>query len=252
MLLVACALFGLLVGSFLNVVVWRVPRGESVVRPGSHCPSCEAELGPLENVPVLSWLVLRGRCRHCGAGISVRYPLVEVANAALWVGLGLHFGEDWVLPAFLALASGLLALSLIDLETYLLPNRVLYPTGLLVGALLALAAAVDDEWSTLGRAVLGGVVAFVVFLVIHLVSPRGMGFGDVRLSFVLGLALGWLGWGYVYLGLFLGFLLGAVVGVGLIATGVRGRKDHVPFGPFLAAGTMLAVFVGEPLLDLFG
>jgi len=251
MLLLACALFGLAVGSFLNVVVWRVPRHESVVRPGSHCPACDAELGALENVPVVSWVVLRGHCRHCGVRISARYPLVELANAALWVGLGLRFGADWALPAYLVLASGLLALSLIDLDHFLLPNRVLYPTGILMSIGFVVAAAVDSTWDDLLRAFLGGVAAFVVFFVIHVISPRGMGFGDVRLSFVLGIGLGWLSWGHVYLGIFLGFLLGAVMGVLLIALRLRTRKDHVPFGPFLAAGAMIAIYSGQPLLDAF-
>ncbi len=251
MLVAICAVFGLLIGSFLNVVVWRVPRGESIVRPGSHCPSCDAAIGPLENVPVASWLALRGRCKHCGTRISVRYPLVELLNAALWVGMALHFGAAAELPAYLALAAGLLALALIDLDTFLLPNKVLYPTGFIVGALLLGAAVVDGSWNDLARAGLGGLAAFVVFLIIHLISPRGMGFGDVRLSFVLGMALGWLSWGHVYLGLFLGFVLGAVIGVVLIATGLRTRKDHVPFGPFLVAGTFIAIFAGTQLLDLY-
>ncbi|MGZ4677228.1 MAG: prepilin peptidase [Acidimicrobiia bacterium] len=248
MLLVICGVFGLVVGSFLNVVVWRIPRGESVVSPPSHCPSCDEQLGAVENVPVLSWVALRGRCRHCGSRISVRYPLVELTTAALWVGLAARFGAAWELGAYLALAAGLVALSLIDLDHFLLPNRVLYPTGILTAALLVVAAAADDRWDALLRAGLGGAAAFAVFFVIHVVSPRGMGFGDVRLSFVLGLALGWLSWGHVYLGLFLGFLLGAVVGTLLIATGVRTRKDHVPFGPFLAAGALIAIYAGTELL----
>jgi leader peptidase (prepilin peptidase)/N-methyltransferase len=251
MLVAVCAVFGLLVGSFLNVVIWRVPRGESIVRPGSHCPSCDTPLRPAENVPVLSWLALRGRCRHCGVRISARYPLVELTTGALWAGLALHFGAAAELPAYLALAAGLLALALIDLDTFLLPNKVLYPTAIIVGVLLLGAAAVDDRWGAALRAGFAGLVAFAVFFVIHVISPRGMGFGDVRLSFLLGMALGWLSWGHVYLGLFLGFLLGAVVGVLLIATGLRSRKDHVPFGPFLVAGTFVAIFAGSPLLDLY-
>jgi leader peptidase (prepilin peptidase)/N-methyltransferase len=249
MLLLICGVFGLVVGSFLNVVVWRVPRGESVVRPGSHCPGCDTELGAIENVPVLSWLVLRGRCRHCGNRISVRYPLVELATAALWVGLAARFGAVWELPAYLVLSAGLVALSMIDLDHFLLPNRVLYPTGIATTVLFGVATVADDRLDSLGRALLCGVVAFLVFFVIHVISPRGMGFGDVRLSLVLGIALGWLSWRHVYLGLFLGFLLGSVVGVLLIATGIKSRKDHVPFGPFLAAGTMVAIFAGTELLN---
>ncbi len=251
MLTLIVAVFGLVVGSFLNVVVWRVPRHESIVRPGSHCPSCDAELSPLENVPVLAWVVLRGHCRHCRARISVRYPLVELANAALWVGIAQRFGTSWEVPAYCALASGLVALSLIDLDHFLLPNRVLYPTGFIVAALLVLPAAIDGQWDSYLRAIEGGAAAFGVFFAIHIVSPRGMGFGDVRLSFVLGLALGWLSWGHVFLGLFLGFLLGAVVGTFLIATKLRSRKDPVPFGPFMAAGALVAIFAGTQLLDLY-
>jgi len=249
-LLVVCGVLGLVVGSFLNVVVWRVPRHESIVSPGSHCPSCDAELGAIENIPVFSWVVLRGRCRHCGNRISARYPLVELLTAALWVGLAQRFGATWELPPYLVLAAGLVALSLIDLDHFLLPNRVLYPTGFLMAGLFVIPALVDSQANDYARGVFGGAAAFAVFFVIHVVSPRGMGFGDVRLSFVLGFALGWLSWGHVYLGLFLGFLLGAVVGTLLIAVGVRTRKDHVPFGPFLAAGAMVAIYFGTQLLDL--
>ena len=250
-LLGICAVFGLLVGSFLNVVVWRVPRHESIIRPGSHCPSCNVELSAFENIPVLAWIVLRGRCRHCGNRIAVRYPLVELLTAGLWVGMGQHFGVTWEVPAYCALAAGLVALSLIDLDHFLLPNRVLYPTGFIVAGLLLLPAVIDGNWAAYLRAVEGGGAAFAVFFLIHIISPRGMGFGDVRLSFLLGMALGWLSWGHVFLGLFLGFLLGAVVGASLIAFKLRSRKDPVPFGPFMAAGAMVAIFAGTQLLDLY-
>jgi leader peptidase (prepilin peptidase) / N-methyltransferase len=251
LLVAGCGLFGLLIGSFLNVVIWRVPRGESIVAPPSHCPSCDAEIAPYDNIPVISWLVLRGRCRHCGAGISARYPLVELACAGLWVAMGLRFGATWQLPAYLVLVSALLALSLIDFDTFLLPDKIVFPMSGALVILFGLAAVLDDSGSDFVRALLGGLAAFVFFLTVHLIAPRGMGFGDVKLSFGLGLALGWLSWGLVFLGLFLGFLLGAVIGVFLIATKIRSRKDHVPFGPFLAAGTVLAILFGAPLLDLY-
>lgn len=251
LVVVACAALGLAVGSFLNVVIWRVPRHESVVTPPSHCPECDTQLAPAENVPVVSWLVLRGRCKHCGTRISPRYPFVELACALLWVLMALRFGASWELPAYLVLSAALLALSIIDLDTFLLPNRIVYPLSVAMVALLAVPAVVDGEGDAFGRALLGGLAAFGFFLGVHLVAPRGMGFGDVKLSFSLGVSLGWLSWGHVFLGLFLGFLLGAVIGVALIATGIRTRKDHVPFGPFLAAGTILAVLAGQPLLDLW-
>jgi leader peptidase (prepilin peptidase)/N-methyltransferase len=153
-----------------------------------------------------------------------------------------------VLPAFLALATGLVALSAIDLEHFLLPNRIVYPLALATLALLTLAAVGDGAWDALGRAVLGGVAGMVTLGVLHLASPRSMGFGDVKLAFVLGLALGWLGWGELVLGLFCGFLAGALVGVALIALRRRGRKDHLPFGPFLAFGTLFALLWGDMIL----
>ncbi len=251
LLVVGCGLLGLLIGSFLNVVIWRLPRDESIVRPPSHCPECDAEIPPYDNIPVVSYVVLRGRCRACRAGISARYPLVELASAGLWVAMALRFGASWALPAYLVLVSALLALSLIDLDTFLLPNRIVYPLGVTLVVLFAAAALLEDSGGDYVRALLGGLAAFAFFLTVHLIAPRGMGFGDVKLSFSLGVALGWISWGTVFLGLFLGFLLGAVIGVILIATRVRSRRDHVPFGPFLAAGTVLAILFGQPLLDLY-
>jgi leader peptidase (prepilin peptidase)/N-methyltransferase len=246
-----CGVFGLLVGSFLNVVIWRVPRRESVVVPASHCPECDASLAPYENVPVVSWLALRARCRHCGTHISARYPAVELLTALLFAALGVRFHDSWVLPAYLVFAAGLIALSLIDLDHYLLPNRVLYPVGFIAIPLLFLGSLLDDDLGAFGRALLGGLVAFAVFYVIHVISPRGMGFGDVRLSFLLGTFLGYLGWGHVAAGLFFGFLYGAIVGVTLMALGRRERRQHIPFGPFLAAGTMTIVLVGTPIIDWY-
>ena len=246
-----CGLLGLMVGSFLNVVIHRVPQHESVVAPRSHCPRCGTELANRDNVPVISWLLLRGRCRTCGASISVRYPLVEALTGILFAALALRFGLDPALPAFLVLAAFLVALSGIDLDTFLLPKRLVWPA---LGAgivLLGVAAAVDGDVRGAREAALGAAAAFAVLFVIHFVSPKGMGFGDVRLASVLGLHLGWIELPMVPLGLFLSFLLAAVVGVALIVARKKGRKDKVPFGPFLAAGTMLAILVGGPILNLY-
>jgi leader peptidase (prepilin peptidase)/N-methyltransferase len=245
------ALLGLLVGSFLNVVIWRVPRKESVVAPASHCPGCGVPIAPRDNVPVLSWLLLRGRCRHCHTRISVRYPLVELGCAALFGAIGARFAHSWALPAYLLLGAALLAISAIDLEHYIIPNRIVYPLGIAAVPLLALAAGLDGHWWWFARALIGGVGAFAALFAIHVVSPRGMGFGDVRLSFVLGLYLGYLGALDVPVGMFLGFAYGAVVGILLMATGRRGRRQHIPFGPFLAAGALTIVLVGGPVLDWY-
>src|SRR5437764_316267 len=241
-----CGVFGLAVGSFLNVVIYRVPRKESIVRPRSRCPGCGTQLAERDNIPVVSWVVLRGHCRTCGEPISARYPLVELTTAALFVAAALRFGLDWVLPAYLVFFAALVAITFIDLELYIIPNRVLYPTIFISIPLLVLAAAAQSEWGNLERAVIGAVVAWVFFLVLHLVSPRGMGFGDVRLSFLLGLFLGWLDLRHVFLGVFFGFLLGSIVGIALMILRRRGRKDHILFAPLLAVGAIVAVLAGSP------
>lgn len=248
---VGSGVLGLLIGSFLNVVIHRVPRRESVISPPSHCPTCQTPIANRDNVPVLGWVLLGGRCRACGEPISARYPLVELATSGLFMAAAVRFGTDWALPAFLFFFAVLLAVTLIDLEHYIVPNRiVLWALG--AGApLLAAAAALGGEWDDLGRALLGAVAAGGALLVVHLVQPRGMGAGDVKLALVLGLFLGWLSWGHIALGLFLGFLLGAVIGLLLIVVGGRSRKDAVPFAPFLAAGAVLTVLAGNPLLDWY-
>jgi leader peptidase (prepilin peptidase)/N-methyltransferase len=250
-IIAGCALLGLLVGSFLNVVIWRVPRKESVAAPASHCPGCGAPIAPRDNVPVLSWIALRARCRHCHAHISVRYPLVELACAALFGALGARFAHSWALPAYLLFGAGLLAIAAIDLEHYIIPNRIVYPLGFAGVPLLALGAGLDGEWWPFARALIGAACAFAALFLIHIVSPRGMGFGDVRLSFLLGLYLGFLGALEVAFGLFLGFVYGAVIGILLMVTRRRGRRQHIPFGPFLAAGAITIVLAGGPIIDWY-
>jgi len=251
LIIAGCALLGLLVGSFLNVVIWRVPRKESVVAPASHCPGCDAPIAPRDNVPVLSWIALRGRCRHCHTHISVRYPLVELACAALFAALGARFAHSWALPAYLLFGAALLAIAVIDLEHYIIPNRIVYPVGFASVPLLALGAGLNGDWWSFARALIGAACAFAALFLIHIVSPRGMGFGDVRLSFLLGLYLGFLGALEVAAGLFLGFVYGAVIGIGLMAMRRRGRGQHIPFGPFLAAGAITVVLVGGPIIDWY-
>jgi leader peptidase (prepilin peptidase)/N-methyltransferase len=248
LLVVGCTLLGLAVGSFLNVVIYRVPRKESIVRPRSACPTCGVPIANRDNVPVVSWLVLRGRCRHCHEAISIRYPVVESLTAALFAGAALRFGFDWALPAYLVFLAGLLALACTDLELLLLPKRIVYPTLVLVSGLLFLAAAITGDWHQSRDAFASGAVAFAVFFTLNFINPRWLGFGDVRLALLIGVGLGWLGPGTALLGFFLGFLLGALIGVGLILARRIGRRSPVPFGVFLSAGAVLAVFAGEPIL----
>ena len=250
---VASALVGLCVGSFLNVVIHRLPRKESVVTPRSRCPGCGTELRSFDNIPVLSWLVLRGRCRTCKAPISIRYPIVELLCALLFVAMALRFREDWALPAFCVLAAACLAGSAIDLEHMLLPNKLVFPSLYLAAALLVVAAVVQDDWDDLRGAAIGAVIASGGLFLLALAWPRGnaMGGGDIKLALLLGLCLGWIDLGHVALGLFLGFLLGSVAGVGLVVAKAKRLQEHFAFGPFLAAGTLLAVWWGRPILDWY-
>jgi leader peptidase (prepilin peptidase) / N-methyltransferase len=251
LLIAFCGVLGLAVGSFLNVVIYRVPRGESIVAPRSACPSCGTPIRERDNVPVVSWLLLRGRCRDCQAPISVRYPLVELGCAALFAGTAARFGFQWDLPTYLVLSAGLLALSCIDVERLLLPKRIVYPLTVLVAVLLLLAAAATDEWADYWTAAACGIGWFAAFFVLNFISPRVLGFGDVRLGLALGLSLGWLGVGYVLLGFFAANLVGALIGIGLIATKRITRSDRIPYGVFLALGWAVAVFAGPELLRPF-
>ena len=243
-LVVGCGLLGLAVGSFLNVVIYRVPRGESVVRPGSHCPTCAVAIAPRDNIPVLSWIVLRGRCRRCGAAITPRYVLVEALTGILFAGTAARLGATWALPAVLASVATLAALAAIDLEKLILPKRVVYPGLALVALLLVGAALAERSWTRLGVAVVCALAWYVLFFLINLAAPRALGFGDVRLSLLLGVTLGWFGWRYAVVGFFGANVVGLAVGVALIAAGRMSRRQPIPYGVFLAIGTVGTILVG--------
>jgi leader peptidase (prepilin peptidase)/N-methyltransferase len=251
LLITYCAIFGLVVGSFLNVVIYRVPRKESVVSPRSACPTCGVPITARDNVPIASWLLLRGKCRSCHSPISARYLLVEAATAALFAGLAARIGFSWTLPAYLVLAAGLLALACIDMEHLLLPKRIVYPVLGMVSAFLILAAAVTHHWHYLLVAGISAAAWFIIFFAMNFISPRLLGFGDVRLAPVLGLALGWLGVRYVLLGFFAANFVGAIIGLTLIATKRMSREQQIPYGVFLAVGTLLAILAGPELLRPF-
>ena len=250
----AAAVVGQLGGSFLNVVNWRVPRRESGGAPPRACPACGHPIRPRDNVPVLSWLLLRGRCRDCGAPISVRYPLVEAANAVLWVLVVLRLGAGWGVPAYLYLASVGLALALIDIDVHRLPDAIVLPSYPVVAALLVLAGwnpVGEAAWDALLRAGLGGLALFAFYLLLVVVYPAGMGWGDVKLAGVLGMGLGWLGWGALVVGAFAAFLLGGLFAVTLLLAGRAGRKTRVPFGPWMIAGAAVGFAVGNLAWDAY-
>jgi leader peptidase (prepilin peptidase)/N-methyltransferase len=246
-LLVAYGVLGLLIGSFLNVVIYRVPAGLSLVAPGSACPACAHPVRPRDNVPVVSWLVLHGRCRDCAAPIATRYPLVELATGLLFLVVGWRFGSTPYAVAALVVAAAGVALFMIDLDHRRLPFAI---TGAMaVGTVLALAIDVVRHGAgPVPTALLAAGLWVAVYGGVWLVTGgRGMGLGDVALAPVLGLALGWLGWGPALVGLGAGFVIGAVVGVALLLSGLARAGSKVPHGPFLLSGAALGMLAGGPL-----
>jgi leader peptidase (prepilin peptidase) / N-methyltransferase len=248
LLLPLVAVLGSVFGSFANVAIHRVPIGKSVVRPRSACPSCGATLSGIENVPVFSWLVLRGRCRHCNAPISVRYPIIELVTAAVWVAITWKIGWQPDLPAYLAFGTALVVLSAIDIDVQRLPNKVLGVSAIVGVALFAIATVVKGDVGPFVDGLKGALFYGVPMLVIGIISPAGMGMGDIKFAPYLGFHLGWLSLWYVPVGAFLGFFFGAVIGVLLMVVGRAGRKTKIPFGPFMALGAFVCIFVGDPIL----
>jgi leader peptidase (prepilin peptidase)/N-methyltransferase len=240
--------FGLGVGSFMTVAVYRLPRGESVVRPRSRCPSCGAEIGARDNVPVLSWLLLRGRCRRCGERISVEYPLLELTTAALVVLAAIRYLNPWQA----VLVGGLLALmpgiALIDIRHHIIPNKLTYPAVLVFAPVILLAwligDAVDPVKAVLGFLLFGGGI-FVIASV-----SRGMGFGDVKLAALIGLVLGSLGLRFVGVSAGATIVLGGVGGIVALMMG-SGMKSKIPYGPYLAAGAVVAGLWGESIASWY-
>lgn len=245
LLLVAAALGGLLVGSFLNVLVHRLPRGESIMWPGSHCPKCGAPVTALQNVPVISWLALRGKCATCRAPIAIRYPAMELANAALWVLVALK-GRDWgEIASGAFLSSACLALLAIDAEFQILPDKITL-TGIVAGLALSFVSGGRSPASAfIGAAVGAGGLWLVAFVYERIAGHEGMGLGDVKMLGMIGAFLG--PWG-VLVTILLASVTGSIVGVGLIAAGAGDRKLRLPFGVFLAVGAVAAFFFGGPLV----
>ena len=239
----AITLAGLAVGSFLNVVIHRLPRGDSLISPRSRCPACGAMIAGYDNVPVLSWIVLKGRCRSCGEPISSRYPLVELLTAAAFAAVALTQGLEDELVVQLPFVAVLIAVGAIDLDHRIVPNRILVPA-----ALYAVAVSAIVRPGELPELLIAGAGAFGALLLAALAYPAGMGMGDVKLAGVMGLYLGLA----VIPALLVAFLAGTVVGVAkLVRHGAEARKQGVPFAPFLALGGLAGVLAGAELVDLY-
>jgi leader peptidase (prepilin peptidase)/N-methyltransferase len=240
--------FGLAVGSFMTVAVHRLPKGESVLSPRSRCPSCGVELRNRDNIPVVSWLLLRGKCHHCSAPISVEYPLTELATAALVVGAAIVYESVWVIVAVGALLSMMPAISLIDIRHHIIPNKLMYPSLIGFPVFLVVArlfdAPVDLTRAGIGFLAFGGGL-FLVALI-----SRGMGMGDVKLAALIGVVLGALGLGYVGVAAGAAIVFGAVGAIVALVIG-RDRKSAIPFGPYLALGAVVAAFWGQRLANWY-
>jgi leader peptidase (prepilin peptidase)/N-methyltransferase len=250
-LIALAAVYGLLTGSFLNVIIYRVPAGRSVVRPRSACPHCGSRINGIDNIPLLSWILLRGRCRQCQAPISIRYPMVEVATAGLFAATTAIIGFNPLLPAHLWFVAVTFVLAIVDLDTKRLPNRILYPGTAVAVVLLIAGTALEGNWDDLGRGALGGLAYFAGLFALALVARGGFGFGDVKLAFLLGLFVARVSWGALGVAALGAFFIGGIVGVALLATRRAGRKTAIPFGPAMVLAAWLAIAIGPQLVDWY-
>lgn len=274
-LVIVAGVLGLLIGSFLNVVAFRVPAKISLLRE-SRCPHCDTAIKWWQNVPVVSWIALRGKCANCKAPISARYPIVEAVTGiafalVMWWGLVVYEGllsmsltEYWLLPtvdgtvhaadlwalglvivAYLYFAAISIVLTLIDLDTHRLPNSIVLPSYLVAGILFTVAAWLTGEWGLLLVAAVGMAVMYLFYFLLRAARPGGMGGGDVKLAGVIGIYLGWLGWGALAVGAFAAFLWGGLFGIALMLLRRAGRKTAIPFGPWMILGAWTGVFAGQ-------
>ncbi|HXT67202.1 MAG TPA: prepilin peptidase [Nitrospiraceae bacterium] len=241
-------ILGALIGSFLNVCIFRLPRGESIAWPGSHCPSCAHAIAFYDNIPLLSYLWLGGRCRACRAPISIRYPIVEATNALGYLTILWSFGPTWTAALYALLFSALVVVTGTDLTHKMIPNVITLPGAVvgLLGAVTVLPVGVIN--SVLGLTVGGGLLWLLAWLSPYLFGKEGMGGGDIKLLAMIG---AFLGWKPALLTIMIGSLTGSIIGVSLIALRIIKRDDYIPFGPFLVLGALLSMFFAQPLLDWY-
>ncbi len=248
---VVALILGLIIGSFLNVCIYRIPREKSVVSPPSACPSCGSQIKPWDNIPVVSYLILAGKCRNCGQKISLRYPTVELLNGLLYMAVILQFGIGWHLPLLFALVSAMVVITFIDLDFQIIPDAITIP-GMIIGLAASHFLLPDPfaKYSLLGftSSLIGLLAGGASFYLIAVLSKGGMGGGDVKMMAMVGSFMGWKG---VLLTTLIGSLTGSLVGIGLMIFKGKGRKAKIPFGPFLALGALITLFLGRVILDWY-
>ncbi|MCC3143722.1 prepilin peptidase [Halanaerobium sp. Z-7514] len=234
---------GLIVGSFLNVVIYRLPEEKSIVNPPSHCPHCNNRLKVIDLVPVLSYLMTGGKCRYCGTGISIQYPLIELLTAFFFLAAYLNFALSAELFLILLLLSALIVISMIDYKYMIIPNVITY-SGIIIGFI----SAIIFDHISIFDSILGIFIPALILLAVALIFKGGMGMGDVKLVAMLG---AFLGYKYSLLSIFIGSLVGSIIGITLMALGIIERKDRVPFGPLICLGAVIMIFFGEQIINLY-
>lgn len=244
-------ILGLIIGSFLNVCIYRMPRGLSIVRPSSSCPSCKTPIRIYDNIPVISYILLRGRCRGCSSVIPTRYPLVELLNAVLYVSVIWRFGIGWYTPAYFAFCSAMVVITFVDLEFQIIPDAITLsgiPIGLVAGFLILIDPFVRASMLGFKNSLIGFISGGGLFYLIAVLSRGGMGGGDIKMMAMTG---AFLGWKAVLLTTFSASLIGSIVGIILIVFKGKGRKTKIPFGPFLSIGALITLFFGQEIFRYY-
>jgi len=238
-------ILGLIVGSFNNVCIYRIPRNESIIYPASHCPKCRSKIKPIDNIPLLSYILLKGRCRNCGSKISIQYPVVEFLTGLIYLIIYLIYGLSIQSLVYIILSSALIIIAFIDLQEQIIPDVISLP-GIVVGLILSfIVPYISFINSALGALVGGGIILIIAWVGSIIFKKEAMGGGDVKLAAMIG---AFLGWRYMVISLFLGFFLGALAGIFLILSKIKRKEDMVPFGPFIALGSIITLLCGEKII----
>jgi leader peptidase (prepilin peptidase)/N-methyltransferase len=241
-------ILGLIIGSFSNVCIFRIPKNESIVFPASHCPNCHTPIKAIDNIPILSFLLLKGKCRKCGEKISIRYPVVEFLTGAIYLLIFLSYGRNLQTLIYALLSSSLIIISFIDLDEQIIPDEISLP-GIIIGfALSFIVPYISYLNSILGIIAGGGIILLIALVGLAIFKKEAMGGGDVKLSAMIG---AFIGWKYIMISLFIGFFIGAIAGILLILLKIRNRDDLVPFGPFIVLGSFITLLWGENILSWY-
>ncbi len=241
-------ILGLIVGSFSNVCIYRIPRNESIIYPASHCPKCRSKIKPVDNIPLLSFILLKGRCRNCKSKISIQYLIVELLTGLIYLIIYLIYGLSIQSLIYIILSSALVIIAFIDLNEQIVPDVISLP-GMVIGFIISFFVPyISFINSALGVAVGGGIILIIGMAGSVIFKKEAMGGGDVKLAAMIG---AFLGWRYIIISLFLGFFLGALAGIILIMSKIKSREDTVPFGPFIVLGSFITLLWGEKIISWY-